>query len=750
MPRPALINFLYRFRFLWLLLTVVALWLVTPGVQRAAQVDNSLTVWFLKDDPALKDYHDFQQKFGNDEVVILMVQDKETLLQPANFRKFVQMTAALEKMPEVAQVIGPGNAPVMQANVLGAYTKPLLNANSKPAEVQQALAQMPLIQEQFFTPDFKTSRFLIVLKLLPDFDSRRGEILKKVKSEVHRYFPEKQSLFGGVGIIYAGLNELSEHDFAFFAGLGYLVMFLLILLIYRNFLVLLYALGTVGLATYLTLGIYGLLGFRLNLMTVLLPAILILLGILDVMHIINEKQQLSKAGTNNQETALQAMQQVFRPCLFTSLTNMAGFLALLSSPMAILQNFGIFAALGIFLCFIFTYLLGFLLLPSVSSKQSGWQFSGNYMVMLLEFVLRKKALFSAISLAFLLLGFAGIYLLKSDTYTLGYFPKDHKVVQDHEAMEKAWGAYMPLELLVKPTPGRSLHSPEILKAAIAFSDSAKTISGTGQIFGFHSLYQAGLAAEFGEKNTKILESRSVLNQADKQLKQLYPELTRQFMYEPTQTGRITIFGKMASAKELTSKTDSLLQFGKATFGDNATVIPSGYQPLYANIVQYVTTSQTNSLLLAGLLVFGLIWLFIRNFKLAVLAIIPNLYPIVIMLGIMGWAGINLDVATASIAAIVLSVCVDDTIHYLFHYYSNRKAGMKPPEARRNTTAHVGTAIVLASLVLFCGYFCMIFGSLKTVELFGVLTAIAIASALFSELIIFPILLERFDRDKIKP
>src|SRR6187549_2712011 len=130
MPPPNLINFLYRFRFLWLVFTVVSLWLVTPGVKHAAQVDNSLTVWFLQNDPALKDYQDFQQKFGNDEVVILMVEDEKTLLQPASFRKFTEMTAALEKLPEVKQVIGPGNAKVIQNDVLGPYTKPLLTANS--------------------------------------------------------------------------------------------------------------------------------------------------------------------------------------------------------------------------------------------------------------------------------------------------------------------------------------------------------------------------------------------------------------------------------------------------------------------------------------------------------------------------------------------------------------------------------------------------------------------------------------------
>ncbi|WP_187261157.1 efflux RND transporter permease subunit [Pontibacter beigongshangensis] len=740
-----MLRLLHKFRYAFLLLTAVACVLLWPGVKAALVVDNSLTVWFLEDDPALVPYHTFQERFGNDEVVILVVKDKKSLLSQQHFDAFIKLSQELEAIPEVAGVIGPGNAAVSSYSALGSTTKPLLAANTDTAWVKRSLAGQQVLRQQLFTADYKAARLLIVLKTLPDFDIRRGEILDRVQQVIARHLPADSYHLGGVGIIYAGLNKLSQQDFGFFLGIGYLVMFLLILFIYRKLLLLVYALGTVALATYITLGIYGALGFRLNLMTTLLPIIIILLGIMDVLHVLNERNQLKEDQARPTEAALAALANVFRPCLFTTLTTMAGFLALVASPMAILQSFGAFAALGIFLSFVFTFVLGVLLLPHARPATQATKAVSTGMAHLLGVVLQRPWWFTALSLLLLAASILGIFRLKNDTYTLGYFPQQHQVVTDHQAMEAAWGPYMPLELLVQPTAGRQLHDKEVVQAAAAFADSAQQLNGVGQVFGFHSLYQAGLEAQYQEKGPLMLQSQFYLAQVQKQLSSDYPELMQQFMHLPTQTGRITIFGSMSSARELSAKMDSLLLLSTATLGQVATVTPSGYQPMYAAIVQYVTESQVKSLLLALVLVFLLVWLFIRNLKLALLAVVPNFFPVILMMGFMGWMHIYLDTATASIAAIVLSFCIDDTIHFINHYQQARKQGQTAAQARLSTMTHVGPAIVITSLVLFLCYGLMIFGSLKTVELFGILTAVAIAGALYSQLFIFPLLLKRFDK-----
>jgi predicted RND superfamily exporter protein len=243
-----------------------------------------------------------------------------------------------------------------------------------------------------------------------------------------------------------------------------------------------------------------------------------------------------------------------------------------------------------------------------------------------------------------------------------------------------------------------------------------------------------------------LRSKSALLGVHKRLARDYPQLAGKFMHAPSGTGRITVSGAMLSAGALRQKLDTLRGIAAATLGGVARVTPAGYQPLYANIVGYVTRSQVDSLLLSFGLVFVLVWLFLRDARLAALTVIPNLFPVLVMLGAMGWLGIYLDTATASIAAIVLSICTDDSIHFIHAYRHHRRLGLSPAQARRETVAHVGPAVVLAGGVLFCGYAFMLLGSLKTVQLWGLLTAIAIAAAMFGELVLFPLVLERFDRE----
>lgn len=362
---------LHRWRYYLLVGLAGLLAALTPGVRAAVRVDNSLSIWFLEGDSALRSYRTFQRLFGNDEVIIVAVQDSaHSLLTAANQRRLTQLSAALAALPSVQHVLGPAAARVPGG--LGSTTA-LLDAGRDSAAVRAALTRQPTLRDQLFTPDYHTARLLVTLRQLPDFDNQRGAVLGQVQATVGQHFAlGRQAWLGGVGVVYAGLNELSQRDFGFFLGVGYGLMFLLLWALYRRGVLVLYALGIVSVATYLTLGLYGALGYHLNLLTVLLPVVVILLGLMDALHVINELQQLaapphgaaaSSITSSPKTLALHALSEMLFPCAATMLTNVAGFLALLSSPMPILRTFGLFAGVGIAWCLGLTFLLGVWLLP---------------------------------------------------------------------------------------------------------------------------------------------------------------------------------------------------------------------------------------------------------------------------------------------------------------------------------------------------------------------------------------------------
>ncbi|MDT0684883.1 efflux RND transporter permease subunit [Autumnicola psychrophila] len=732
---------IYPFRYLILLLLLISCYFLWPGVEKAIKVDNSLNIWFLEDDPALLEYNKYTERFGNDESIVLLIKDPAGVITSKYFHSFIDITNSLEAIPEVEGVLGPGNIQIPTNNLLGPGGRNLIRKDSEVKDVLQDLEEHTYIRDEFLTDDRKAARFVIVFKPLPDFDLHRDRLIQEVRNTVAAEFPGGNTFLGGVGVIFSGLNSLSQEDFTFFLGLGYLLMFLLILVLFRSFYVLAYTFLAIAFSTYICIGIYGMLGHQLNLMTTLIPTVLILLGILDIVHIMNEH----RSSENNGETpdVIASLKKVFRPCLYTSLTTMAGFLSLLSSPMAILKNFGIYTALGIFLCLAFSFFLGLIFLPLISRKVNP-VFPKGWLTSLHDHVLGKKFSYSTLAGIIILASAIGIFKLNNDTYTLGYFPQDHQVLKDHVEIENTWGPYMPFELMITPLNGYTLYSPEVVQAGLNFSDSILKIPGIGSSFGFPQLYYAGLKNRYKENAVQMLQRKSGLSQVDKFLQAGYPQLSGYYIDRSTGTGKITVFGEMSSAVELTAKKDALLKTGQTAFGAVAGITPAGYLPMYSQIVHYAAQSQVYSLLLAFLLVFLLVWLFLKSFKLALLSIFPNLFPVSLILGVMGWFQIDLDIATASISAIVLSFCIDDTLHFMYHYKKHRDRGESPLNSRLLTLSRVGTAIILTSLILLAGFLLMLFASLKTVYLFGLLTSIAIVGALFSHLILLPLLLVRFD------
>jgi len=747
---------------------------VAGRARAAVAVDNSLRIWFLEGDPALRRYQVFQQHFGNDEVVVVAVRDSaHTLLTPANQRRLDALSTTLAALPAVRSVLGPAAARTVGGALGG--TTPLLAAGLGSAALRRALAGQPTLRAQLFSPDFRTARLLVTLRNLPDFDARRGAILAQVRGVVGQYFaPGRAAWLGGVGVVYARLNELSQRDFGFFLGVGYLLMLGLLWLLYRRWGWLLYALGIVATATYLTLGIYGALGYRLNLLTVLLPVVIILLGLMDALHIMNEVQQLAaqpearlanlRPAARQRQLALHALRAMLVPCAATMLTNVAGFLALLSSPMPILRTFGVFAGLGIAFCLLLTFLLGVWLLPLVKQEEfklgkaelpagnspfvsNSSLKTGAALGRLYGWVLGHRRALGLVSAGLVLVFAAGLPRLRADTYTLGYFPARDPVVQEHEAISRHWGAYLPLELLIRPRAGLALHSPAVVQATEALADSLRRLPGVGRVFGFSSLYRAGLEARLGpgRRTRAALGSHAALRRTHGHLAANYPELLAQLEDRAGRTGRLTLAGPMLSARQLARQTAVVQRLARRVLGPVATAEPAGYQPLYAAITQYVTQSQVSSLLWSFAVVLGLVWGLVGSLRLALLTVLPNMFPVLVVLGFMGWAGIALDTATASIAAIVLSLSVDDTVHFVHHYRRQRRA--LGPAARRATITHVGPAIVLTGAILFGGYAFMALGSLKTVQLFGLLTAVSIVGAMFGELVIFPLLLARFDPER---
>jgi predicted RND superfamily exporter protein len=735
-------QWLIKYRWFTLLIAIASIPILWSGIEKAVQVDNRLSIWFLEDDLQLQDYYEFQDKFGNDELLFILVKSPTHALKDKFLTQISKLTDSLEKLPRIERVLSPTNLKIPDGLTFGiSRFSNLQNAKFSLEERKELLKNFPSVASVFFNSDYTASALIIQPSKYENYEAERTDFIAEVKATSLYYFNNDSIHFAGIGVIYDALNQLSEKEFALYLGIAYMVIFLMIGFIYRQISILIYVFLVIILANCFTLGIYGFAGLQLNLMSSLIPIIISLLGVLDIVHIVNQHQ---KRFLIADKSGLSAMKWAFKPCLFTSLTTMAGFLTLYVSPMPILRNFGLFAAIGIFFCLVFSFLLAPIFIPYLKNQKPSLLF--EWLIPSIQFFSNtKQKIILAITSIIILISLFGLIQIETNSDTLSYFPNDHQVRQDSKYIEQYYGAYLPIEYLINSKENKE---QELLENTIEWTKSvSQEVKSFEKNIGFHTLYENSFKLEYNEKWKVALKSKGLIKSAQEQIKKNYPDLYQNFTHEESKTHRVTFYTKMLSANEMTTEIAKINDLAKQHFNDDIKVSPAGYQPMYATIISFVIKTQVYSLILAFTLLLFLLWIITKNLKIALLSTFINLLPVAVIFGVMGWFNINLDTATASLAAIILCICIDDTIHFIHHFLQHKKLNKSTESALNMTLQSVGIAILISSSLLFFGFALMIFASLKTVFYFGLLISIAVLTAYLSQIYLFPVLLLRLIKNE---
>ncbi len=751
---------LVKRRWVAALLVLLAVGATVPGLEKAVVPDNSLTVWFLETDPQMAAYKEFQERFGNDEVVLLQVEEPEGLFTPGAMARLTELESRLAAIDGVHRVTSILNVQDLYDTPGGLVYRPLV---PHPAPTDAAtLAELgtrattnDVFRDRLVSADGRRAMLWIQMEVMDDIDAKRDRIVAETYRVADEVLGETPHPMGGVGVIYSGLNLITQHDFGLFLGLGYFIMFFVLWWIFRSVLLVLAALGVIAVATIAALGIYGLFGHQLNMVTVVLPTLIIVLGLADAIHFpaafVQVRAEHPDAPRFDQ--VVRTLRRVLVPCLFTTLTTIGGFLALASSPMAVIRHLGIYSAIGLAVALVastvFMTLACFRLKPRAELPQR-W-LTRAILARCGRLVTHRPVLLAVLSILLAGVATVGAFHVEADTYTIGYLPDDHRVVRDHEALEAGWGDYSVLDFTVTPAAGLRTDSPEVLNATERFIAAASRLDAIRDGFGLAHLYRRMITVMGSDKPAdeplradEVAQLGLIFESQDFEWERTQPAFDDNVLAplttEDRSLGRITLVGRMCSAMALDETLQRLQTIADETMAGAATLTPAGYPPLYVRIIDYVITSQTRSFFIAIGVIFTLMLLWLRSFRLALVSLLPNLFPIALMLGAMRAFDIHLDVATATVAAMVIGVAIDDTVHFMHHWRAAEKEGKSWAEVLQSTYAKAGSPAITTTLVLVLGYPVLMLAGVKTVVYFGLLTTISALAALYGDLIILPLVL----------
>ncbi len=611
-------------------------------------------------------------------------------------------------------------------------------------------------------------------RLRKEYNRENQQFIADVRQLMDQYEDEAELFLGGVSMIANDLIRFIKNDLKVF-GLG-VFCFLVIMLgvLFRQVRWILLPLLCCLLATIAMMGLLGLFGWKVTVISSNFISLQLIITMAISIHLIvrfRELQQEQPEAPQNR-LIIETVRLKLTPCIYAALTTMAGFASLLLSDIKPVITFGWMMAGGIVASLIITFLffpVSLALFPrNAPSVAHG---SGRFLtVRLAEVTRRHGRAIILISLLALLLSLMGIFRLTVENSFVNYFKESTEIYQGMKVIDRKLGGTTPLDVIINFADSTSepaaasgadagaddefamfnefdeagavndqyWFTPYKMARILEIHDYLEQLPATGKVMSLGTMLKVARRLNHG-KPLDSVELPLVYNEL--------PEKYREQLVSPyvsVEHNQVRLNARIIDTMESLRrnqlldriKSDIVARFGYAPEQVHLT----GMLVLYNNMLQRLFDSQIKTLgavLLALMVMFLVLF---RSFKIAVIAIFPNLLSIVVVLGVIGWLEIPMDMMTITIAAISVGIAVDDTIHYIHRF--QREFALVPDYYRAMQRSHgsIGYAMYYTSVTIIIGFSILALSNFIPTIVFGLLTGLAMLIALLAALTLLPQLL----------
>ncbi|HUH02896.1 MAG TPA: MMPL family transporter, partial [Kofleriaceae bacterium] len=562
------------------------------------RADNSARVWLLDDDPALVAYDDFLAQFGNDEVVLIAVGVKDSVYTPETLEVIRRASDRIDAHPDIRWVGSVTASTHIDGDAIEIRVEPLVADGpideAVAAATRRKVQSDPNLRATLVSDDERVTLIAAQFASLDKVMGRRPQILDDLREIVRQELRggDREVHVGGIGVIYDAINRAVLHDTRVFISLSYLLILVGLWVLFRRLAWVLLALGIIVVATVATAGLFGALDRKLNMVTSIVPTLILTVGVLDLVHLISAREE----GGGDVQGALAA---VAVPCVFNTITDMIGFLALVSAPMAGVRDFGLLAALG----------LGFLLTASLvfavptllrDARRRPGAGAARRAGLSLAFVRRAGTLAAShrwwvigVGAAAIGLSVVGASRIVVDTYNLEFLAADHPTRTSHEFIEERFGLYIPLEMTVTGGAEGALKEPETLRRLERAERAIEALPAVDRVTGLPEvitrLNEVVMDGDPAER--RIPDTRPAIAQ-ELLLYEGDPDAAIDRLADPSfSVGRVTGRVRMTTARGIKAIITDVEAAANAELGAHEVLRVAGYLSLYVEIIDNIASAQ---------------------------------------------------------------------------------------------------------------------------------------------------------------
>jgi len=703
----------------------------------------------LEDGADVKFYRETLDTFGSENVTILFISDTD-LFEPEklrNIKKAIDGITGLSFVTRVESLYSINNIETVNDSIrLLPYLGKIPDTQKGAKAIKKNALKNPFVANNLLSPSGKSMAVNIYFNSkinTPEYDQL---VTKEIERLIAPLDKNLETVFQiGSSTIRTSISEKILHDQRTVLPFALFILLATLGLTLKRLSSVIIPLLTAGLSVVWTLGLMAALDIPINVMTSIVPALLVIIGSTEDIHLLSEYRAGISNGLDRRAAIDHMGSKMAIAVSLTFITTYLGFFSISLNNLQLLKEFGLVASTGLLLNFLITILLVPVLLHFFGSAKSSEQGRKKdtsiqrLAVSVFHFIQDHRRATIVISIMILLLSFIGASSLRVNNNSLDYFEDESPMLQRiHILEDELAGMHTFSIVLTSGIEGTFLkvrYLEEIQKLQNFLTKSGiadKTLSFADYL----TVVNRAMDAE-GEGELYLPEDDALVQEYMLFLKH---EHVKSFVSGDYSKARILVRHRIESSYKLGQALDKIQAFADTDLDSGLRLQTTGQSVLTAKAADYLATAQAKSLLLMIVVIMVIVAFLFVNFKVGILAIIPNLFPIIILFGVMGFSGIPLDTGTAMTAAIAIGICVDDTLHFMIRYHQVSQTEKNEQRILEQTVHEESIPIVSTSIALAFGFAALGMSSFPPIANFGFLSALVMLLALVATFVITPTLL----------
>jgi predicted RND superfamily exporter protein len=740
----------------WLaLLFLVAVGVATlyppPEIRYAAEDVTDLD----PDDPEIRYLASFNERFGDDEILLVALESEDAFAPEAIAHLFA-VTRAAARLPGIESVVSLATVDDFVDEDGEMRSEPFFPSATADPSVLEAKKRRALANELWtgllLSRDSTITTVSAVLRKENGGVPHRAATAAKLREIGEQGAPEGMTIHvAGRGAMILDAEASARGDLFRYAWVTPLWIALVLGYAFRSVRGILLPLLVCGTAVALVVGLYLRAGNPLGMVFTMLPTQIAVICLSDVIHVIAHHRECSALGLSRRETVLRTMDLMLPTCFYTAATSAIGFLSFNAAGLETVATFGTWTGIGIGVAFVVAMLMlpaSFMLLPPERAPRTtradgtpGAHFANPVSTRLIAMALallrlspRGRIVLASTWAVILGVAVLGMTRLEVDTNFATYLPSDSQSARATKILGTKLAGTASLEIVLEG-PEYAFEEPygiAALETVATYLASREEVDKTFSVLDFLGRVhqQRGGEGAFPRDAALLTEAFYLLGNSD--------EVSR-FVTADRAAARLTARLHGDSTQDSVELVDSIEALA-SEIDPRLELRTTGVSKLFAATSQALVEGQTKSLFTSLFWVSLAMIIAVRSLRVGLIALLPNVTPIVLTLGLMGYAGMPLDIATIMVGSIALGIAVDDTIHLIARHGAERRR--EPRGALERALRSAGHPAIFTSLLFAGGFATFAASEFAPIEAFGILGAFAMISAMCSDLTLLPLLLAR--------